>query len=85
MKTPTIASLNTQSPVNAISIDKQNTILLEYLNTGKTIHFIKARTLGIGFLNSRISDLIKNNVVVYKRWICIGSIRCKEYSLTPLN
>jgi hypothetical protein len=83
MKTPTINSLSTQSPVNALSIDRQNSILLAYLKTGKTIHFIHARTMGIGFLNSRISDLIKNDVVIYKRWVNIGSIHCKEYSLTP--
>lgn len=81
----TVSELNTQSPINAISIDKQNEKLIKYLENGHTIHFIKARELGIGFLNSRISDLIKLDHVIYKQWVKINGCTCKEYSLTPFK
>lgn len=80
-----VSDLNTQSPVNAESIHAQNERLLNHLKIGFTINFIQARKMGIGFLNSRISDLKKNDYVIYDRWISIKGIRCKEYSLTPFQ
>jgi hypothetical protein len=82
---PAVADLNNQSPVNAISIHKQNELLLAHLKAGNTINFLQARQMGIGFLNSRISDLIANDVAVFKRWIKVGKCSCKEYSLKPYD
>lgn len=80
----------TQSPLNTQRLGGQNLRLYEYLKTGGTIHVFHPakRDLRIGYLNSRISDIIKSGVVVYKRIIKVPDINgeptdVKEYSLTP--
>lgn len=82
----------TSSPINISRLSGQNKRLFDYLNEGKTIHvFHPAKeTLQIGYLNSRISDIRKCGIVVYKRMIkCIAAngepTDVKEYSLNPFN
>jgi hypothetical protein len=70
---------------NKQSIERQIGTLIEYLSEGRTINFIQAREMGIGFLNSRISDLKKKQFSVHSRWIKIKAIKCKEYSFKPFN
>ncbi|MES2285809.1 MAG: hypothetical protein V4547_08995 [Bacteroidota bacterium] len=74
----------TDSPINSDKLGGQNLRLYNYLLSGKTIHcFDPAKNeLKIGYLNSRISDLVKHNVEVFKRYISVNDTTVKEYSLT---
>lgn len=65
--------------------EKQNQILLQHLRGGRTIHFIRAREIGIGFLNSRLSDLRKRGYCFSWVWIKIGETRCKKYRIADEN
>lgn len=82
----------TDSPINTEKLTGQNKRLYDWLSTGQSIHLfhIAKRNLQIGFLNSRISDLKKAGVVVYKRMIKVpdmdGNLTdVKEYSLKPFD
>ena len=68
---------------NKESIERQISTLIEYLSEGRTINFIQAREMGIGFLNSRIPDVKARGYKVYNRWTKIKTIKCKEYSFKP--
>jgi hypothetical protein len=70
---------------NKQSIERQIGTLIEYLSEGRTINFIQAREMGIGFLNSRIPDVKEKGYTVYSRRIKIGHIYCKEYSFKPFD
>lgn len=62
----------------------QNKRLLRHLRKGKTINFIRAYSLGICFLHSRIADLRKDTHI-YDKWVIVNGVRCKEYSLKELK
>lgn len=76
----------TASPINIESIKGQNGRLYEYLKAGNTITMFDAPALGIGYLNSRISDL-RNlcRIIIYDQTENINGTTCKRYSLTPFN
>ena len=77
---------------NTERLSGQNKRLLEWLQAGNTIHCfhpIKFK-LQIGYLNSRISDLIKAGVELHKRRISVSDINgdpvsVVEYSLRPFT
>ena len=77
------------SPINTEKLTKQNKRLYEFLCTGEGIHcFSEARrSLKIGYLNSRISDLInKHYVPIDKKRISVvdadgGLTTVVEYKL----
>ena len=77
------------SPINTEKLTKQNKRLYDYLCTGESIHcFSPARKeLKIGYLNSRISDLInEHGIGIEKKRIRIvdadgGTTNCVEYKL----
>ena len=75
----------TGSPINQDSIVKQNEKLEQHLSAGNTINFMQARAMGIGFLNSRMSDLKKNDKIFFSRWVVIEGCKCKEYSFTEFK
>jgi len=72
-------------PTIQVMKEKQNQILLQHLRGGRTIHFIRAREIGIGFLNSRLSDLRKRGYCFSWGWIKIGDTRCKKYRIADEN
>ncbi len=82
-KVPENTDLATESLINTYSIETQNNRLYEHLQAGNTINFLQARDLGIGFPNSRIAELRKQQVTIYSRFIRISNVQCKEYSLQP--
>lgn len=79
----------TASRINVERLKGQNKRLLDHLEAGNTIHCFSnaVRTLRIGYLNSRISDLRNRaKITIYDRDIQAVSfdgelVRCKEYSL----
>jgi len=80
--------METVSPINIEKLSKQNKRLFEWLSKGNTIHiFHEAKNrLGIGYLNSRISDLTNvHHVKIYKRNIKINDVTVKEYSIFPFE
>jgi hypothetical protein len=72
------------SPLNTKKLSGQNLKLYEFLQTGKAIHCLsedKIR-LGIGYLNSRASDLInKFKIPISKKYITVNDTTVVEYSL----
>ncbi len=66
----------TRSPINVERIKGQNKRLYDFLMTGASIHcFHPARQqLRIGYLNSRISDLVEENVPIEKRRIKVPDV-----------
>ena len=73
-----------QSPINREKLTGQNGRLFDYLAAGNTIHCLDLPMIGlqIGYLNSRISDLVnKHGVVIHKRFINVGGTTVREYSL----
>ena len=73
----------TESPINEIKLGGQNRRLYDYLSSGKTINCMSdaMKELQIGYLNSRISDLKKHSIKIYKRYILVDNTTVKEYSL----
>lgn len=71
------------SPINTLSLTGQNKKLYDYLMTGKSINCLHPAKieLGIGYLNSRISDLVKHNIPISKRYIKVNNSTVVEYSL----
>lgn len=85
-------SFESPSPINRERLGGQNKRLYDYLATGKTIHVFDPakRQLQIGYLNTRISDLKKAGVEVYKRGIQVPDmdgniVSVIEYSLNPFS
>ena len=70
------------SPINAYKLDSQNYKLFHYLKTGATIHckHPAKREMGIGYLNSRISNIVKAKIQVFKRSISVDNTTVTEYS-----
>ena len=64
-------NFSSESPINNLKLTSQNGRLYKYLESGKTIHCMSEakRELKIGYLNSRVSDLAKLGVKIYKRYI----------------
>ena len=77
-------SFESGSPINREKLGGQNRRLFEYLETGRTINIYSPamKELGIGYLNSRCSDLRnKHGVIIFDRMITVDGTHCKEYSL----
>lgn len=73
---------------NVAKLKGQNRRLLDWLQAGNTIHVFHPamHTLGIGYLNSRISDLRnKCQITIYSRDIVVNDTHVNEYSLTPFK
>lgn len=73
-------------PGNVERLTGQNRRLYDWLATGQTISIFSPamQDLGIGYLNSRISDLRnKCKVQIYDRMIEVNGTHCNEYSLNP--
>lgn len=82
----------TRSPINVDRLKGQNGRLLNWLQAGNTIHcFHPAKQeMQIGYLNSRIADLVHEGVEIFKRNIKVKDINneevtVREYSLKPFN
>lgn len=73
------------SPINQESLETQNGRLLHHLQAGNTITFIDAMKMGINNLHSRIPELKAAGVPIYSRFIKMGRIDCKEYSINPFT
>lgn len=85
-------SFPSDSPINIEKLGGQNKRLYDWLAAGNNIHVfhIAKRNLQIGYLNSRISDLNKAGVTIYKRMITVPDMDgnptdVKEYSLSPFE
>jgi hypothetical protein len=51
-----------------------------------SIQMIQAHSIGVMHLHSRISDLRnKNGITIYDRFITVGEISMKEYSLNEFK
>ncbi len=80
--------MQTESPINKAVLTTQNIKLLEYLKAGNKINcFSPSREwLNVGYLNSRISDLIKSGIAIKKEWTKAVNadgkiVKVMEYSL----
>ena len=70
------------SPINCEKLTGQNKALYQHLAAGNTITMFQAQSIGVGYLNSRVSDLRnKIGVHVYDRMINVNGVSVKEYSL----
>lgn len=80
-------SFETASKINKERLTRQNRIIFEHLESGRTINTVEARELyQVYNLHSRMSDLRnKSAIIIYDRMIRIGEMNCKEYSLKPFN
>ena len=81
----TTDTIQSNSSINQESLETQNSRLLSHLQAGNTITFIEAMKMGINNLHSRIPELKAAGIPVYSRFIKVGRIDCKEYSLNPFN
>lgn len=65
----------TESPINKKRLSGQNYRLLKYLCEGKKINCFSPamNELKIGYLNSRISDLIKAGIIISKKIITVST------------
>ena len=75
-------------PANIEKLRGQNRKLYDYLQKGHTIHVFSPamQQLGIGYLNSRVSDLRnKCQVVIYSRDIVVNGTHVNEYSMYPFS
>lgn len=73
---------------NVERLKGQNRKLYDWLKAGNTIHVFHPamRELGIGYLNSRISDLRnKCEVTIYSRDIVVNGTHVNEYSINPFK
>jgi hypothetical protein len=61
---------------NESRINSQNQRLLQYLESGKRIHVFSPakQKLRIGYLNSRVSDLVKKEIPIQKKRIQVKDI-----------
>lgn len=84
----------TTSPINVERLSGQNKRLYDFLAAGNTIHCFHPamKELGIGYLNSRSSDLrkvlIEQGKDLFKRYIKVKDangeeVTVREYSLSP--
>ena len=70
----TVLEFPSPSPMNTEKLTKQNKRLYDYLCTGESIHCLSEarKVLKIGYLNSRISDLInKHSIPIDKKRISV--------------
>ena len=77
---------------NVERLKGQSQRLYEYLKKGNSIHVFHPakRQLQIGYLNSRISTLVKAGVEIHKRWIEVKDLNgedvsVREYSMSPFK
>lgn len=78
----------TESPINTDRLKGQNKKLYDFLSAGNKITCFseEMQRLGIGYLNSRISDLRKLNVNIKSAWTKAPDrngelVTVKEYSI----
>lgn len=75
--TQTALCFQSPSPINRERLGGQNLRLYEWLSSGRRIHCMMdaMKTLKIGYLNSRISDLVnKHGLVINKRYVQVRDI-----------
>lgn len=73
------------STINRESLETQNSRLLHYLQSGRSITFLDAMKIGIDDLHRRIPELKATGTAIHSRMIKVGRIDCKEYSLNPFT
>jgi hypothetical protein len=89
-------TFQTTSLINADRLSGQNKRLFDFLAAGNTIHCFHPamKDLGIGYLNSRTSDLrkmlIEQGKDIFKRYIKVrdangDEVTVREYSLTSFQ
>jgi hypothetical protein len=89
-------TFQTTSPINTDRLSGQNKRLWDFLAAGNTIHCFHPamKELGIGYLNSRTSDLRKmlreQGKDIFKRYIKVRDangeeVTVREYSLSPFS
>lgn len=83
---------NPHAVLNVERLRGQSRRLYDFLMQGNSIHVFHPakRDLQIGYLNSRVSDLVKAGVEIHKRVIHVEDVNgedvaVKEYSLQPFN
>lgn len=69
--------------MNTSRLKSQNTRLKNYLNSGKKIHCFSParRKLEIGYLNSRIADLVKENYPIGKERIQVKDVHGRNVTV----
>jgi len=89
-------TFQTTSPINVDRLSGQNKRLYDFLAAGNTIHCFHPamKELGIGYLNSRTSDLpkmlIEQGKDIFKRYIKVKDangeeVTVREYSFYPFK
>jgi hypothetical protein len=79
-------TFETASTINVDSIKGQNKKVYDYIIENGSIQMIQAHSIGVMHLHSRISDLRnKNGITIYDRFITVGEISMKEYSLNEFK
>jgi len=89
-------TFQTTSPINVERLSGQNKRLYDFLAAGNTIHCFHPamKELGIGYLNSRSSDLrkvlIEQGKDLFKRYIKVKDahgeeVTVREYSIYPFK
>lgn len=70
----------THSSINAEKLTGQNRRLFDYLASGKSIHCMHPDriALRIGYMNSRISDIVKAGYEIGKRYIKVKGFDGEE-------
>lgn len=82
----TSPEIKTASPINIDSIKGQCRRLYDYLMAGNSITMFEAGSIGVGYLNSRISDLRnKCNIHIEDKMIYKNGSHVKEYSIPKTN
>jgi tryptophanase len=82
--------LASPSPINTERLGGQNQRLYAYLSKGRAIHVLHPakQKLKIGYLNSRIADLVKHNIPIIKKRITVKDteglpVSVVKYALKP--
>lgn len=79
-------TFETESIINVDSIKGQNKKVYDYISENGSINMIQAHSIGVMHLHSRISDLRnKNGITIYDRFIKVGEISMKQYSLSEFK
>ena len=76
----TTLNFTSPSPINSDKLTGQNKRLFDYLASGKSIHCMHPDriALRIGYMNSRISDIVKAGYEIGKRYIKVKGFDGEE-------
>lgn len=83
MTTQATIDFTTRSPINVERMKGQNRRLYDYLLTGASINcFSQAKQdLRIGYLNSRIADLVEMDVPISKQRVLVKDVDGEDVSV----